>query len=80
VDRRASTGIAGSRQLKGRKGVIVLVAVEKRGDRSGRVRLAVAPDFTQTTMLTFVKAHVAPASTVYTDGLKAWEGLLAANS
>ena len=71
-------GLRGSRQLKGRKAVIVLVAVEKRADRSGRVRLAVAPDFKQTTMLTFVKAHVAPGSTVYTDGLKGWEGLQAA--
>src|SRR3990172_11197564 len=71
-------GLRGSRQLKGRKAAIVLVAVEKRGDRSGRVRLAVAPDFTQTTMLTFVKAHVAPGSTVSTDGLKGWEGLQAA--
>jgi transposase-like protein len=70
-------GLRGSRQLKGRKAAIVLVAVEKRGDRSGRVRLAVAPDFKQTTMLHFVKAHVAPGSTVCTDGLKGWEGLQA---
>ncbi len=70
-------GLRGSRQLKGRKAAIVLVAVEKRGDRSGRVRLAVAPDFKQTTMLHFVKTHVAPGSTVCTDGLKGWEGLQA---
>jgi transposase-like protein len=68
-------GLRGSRQLKGRKAVIVLVAVEKRADRTGRVRLAVAPDFTQATMLRFVRQHVAPGATVYTDGLKGWEGL-----
>jgi transposase-like protein len=55
-----------------------LVAAEKRADRTGRVRLAVAPDFTQATMLHFVRADVAPGSTVYTDGLKGWEGLQAA--
>jgi transposase-like protein len=71
-------GLRGSRQLKGRKAVIVLVAVEKRADRTGRVRLAVAPDFRQTTMLQFVRSHVSPGSTVYTDGLKGWEGLQAA--
>ena len=63
-------GLRGSRQLKGRKAAIVLVAVERRGDRSGRVRMSVIPDFKQTTMLAFVMQHVAPGSTVYSDGLK----------
>jgi hypothetical protein len=53
-------GLRGSRQLKGRKAVIVLVAVEKRGERTGRVRLAVAPDFTQATMLHFVRQQRRP--------------------
>ena len=71
----AQPGIRGSRQLKGRKAVIVFVAVEKRADRSGRVRLAVVPDFKHTTMVQFVRANVAPGSTVYTDGLKGWDGV-----
>lgn len=65
-------GLRGSRQLKGRKAAIVLVAVENRANRSGRVRMAVVPDFKQTTMVDFVKHHVAPGSTVYTDGLKSF--------
>ena len=68
-------GIRGSRQLKGRKAAIVLVAVEKRGAGSNRVRMAVIPDFTQATMLAFVRQHVAPGSTVFTDGLKSYAGL-----
>jgi transposase-like protein len=72
-------GLRGSRQLKGRKAGIVLVAVEKRAERTGRVRLAVASDFTQATMLQFVRQHVAPGSTVYTDALKGWNGLQAAD-
>jgi len=68
-------GIRGSRQLKGRKAAIVLVAVEKRGAASNRLRMAVIPDFTQATMLAFVQQHVAPGSTVFTDGLKAYAGL-----
>jgi transposase-like protein len=74
----AQPGLRGSRQLKGRKAVLVFVAVEKRAHRSGRVRLAVAPDVKPTTMLQFVRANVAPGSTVCTDGLKGWDGLKAA--
>ncbi len=48
-------GLRGSRQLKGRKAAIVLVAVEKRGRISGRIRMAVAPNFKKTTMIDFVK-------------------------
>ncbi len=70
-------GLRGSRQLKGRKAAIVLAAVEKRGGTSNRIRMAVVPDFKQTTMFGFVKQHVAPGSTVYTDGLKGFEGLQA---
>ena len=72
-------GLRGSRQLKGRKAAIVLVAVEKRGDTSGRVRMAVAWNFKQTTMREFVKQHVAAGSTVYSDGLKGFEGVTAAD-
>lgn len=68
-------GIRGSRQLKGRKAAIVLVAVEKRGEASNRLRMAVIPDFKHATMLAFVRQHVAPGSTIYTDGLKSYGGL-----
>lgn len=68
-------GIRGSRQLKGRKAAIVLAAVEKRGEASNRIRMAVIPDFTQATMRSFVQQHIAPGSTIYTDGLKSYQGL-----
>jgi len=71
-------GITGSRQLKGRRAVPVFVAVERREDRSGRVRLAVLPDFTAATMTRIVQETVATGSTVYTDGLTAFVGLKAA--
>ena len=41
------------RQLKGRKAAIVVAAVEKRGGFSGRIRMAVIPDFKQTKMIEF---------------------------
>lgn len=71
-------GITGSRQLKDRRAVPVFVAVERRADRSGRIRLAVLPDFTAATMTTIVKENVAAGSTVYSDGLTAFAGLKAA--
>jgi transposase-like protein len=69
-------GLRGSRQLKGRKASLVLVAVEKRGSNTtGRARMAVIPDFRSEILLAFLKDNVAPGSTVYTDGLKSFTGL-----
>lgn len=68
-------GLRGSRQLKGRKAALVIVAVEKRGRGSGRARMAVIPDFKSTTLNLFIKQNVAPGSTIYTDGLKSFTGL-----
>ena len=68
-------GLRGSRQLKGRNAALVLVAVEKRGRATGRARMALIPDFKNTTLLAFLKQNVVPGSTIYTDGLKSFAGL-----
>ena len=68
-------GLRGSRQLKGRNAALVIVAVEKRGKASGRVRMAVIPDFKGVTLKAFIQQNVAPGSTIYTDGLKSFTGL-----
>jgi transposase-like protein len=68
-------GLRGSRQLKGRRAALVLVAVEKRGRASGRVRMKVIPDFKARTIIPFLQQNVSPDSTIYTDGLKSFEGL-----
>ena len=68
-------GLRGSRQLKGRRAALVLVAVEKRGRGSGRVRMKVIPDFKAKTLIPFLTQNVALGSTIYTDGLKSFEGL-----
>src|SRR6202162_186121 len=68
-------GLRGSRQLKGRKAALVLVAVEKRGRASGRARMAVIPDFRSATVIAFLKQNVEAGFTVYTDGLKSFTGL-----
>src|ERR1700736_4070925 len=59
-------GLRGSRQLKGRKAALIIVAVEKRGRATGRARMAVIPDFKSATLTAFLKHHVTPGSTVYT--------------
>ena len=68
-------GLKGSRQLKGRRAALVIVAVEKRGAVSGRIRMAVIPDFKAATVVAFLKQHVLAGATVYTDGLKTFAGL-----
>ncbi len=68
-------GLRGSCQLKGRRAALVLVAVEKRGRGSGRVRMKVIPDFKAKTIIPFLEQNISPGSTIYTDGLKSFEGL-----
>ena len=68
-------GLRGSRQLKGRKAALVIVAVEKQGRATGRARMAVIPDFKGPTVTAFLKQNLAPGSTLYTDGLKSFTGL-----
>jgi transposase-like protein len=68
-------GLRGSRQLRERKAALVIVAVEKRGRASGRTRMAVISDFKKATLGNFIKTHVAPGTTIYTDGLKSFTGL-----
>lgn len=62
-------GVRGSRQLKGRKAALVVVAIEKRGKGSGRVRMEAIPNFRGTTMLDFAQRNIEPGSTIYTDGM-----------
>ena len=68
-------GLRGSRQLKGRRAALVLVAVERRGRGSGRVRMRVIPDFKGNTIVAFLHENVSAGSTIYTDGLKSFSGL-----
>src|ERR1035441_1473760 len=71
-------GLRGSRQLKNRRAALVLVAVEKRGQASGRVRMNVIPDFKASTIIPVLTRNVAPGSTIHTDGLKSFAGLVEA--
>ena len=63
------------RQLKGRRAARVLVAMEKRGRGSGRVRMKVLPDFKAQTVIPLLHRNVSPGSTISTHGLQRLEGL-----
>src|SRR5258708_24598307 len=75
LDWRYSSRIAGKPATEGAEAALVLVAVEKRGRVTGRTRMALIPDFKNTTLLAFLKQNVMAGSTVYTDGLKTFAGL-----
>ena len=55
----------------------MLVAVEARREASGRVRMTVLPDLKEATVHAFVRQHVAPGSTLYTDAYKSFDRLSA---
>ena len=71
-------GLRGSRQLKNRRAALVLVTVERRGQASGRARMNVISDFKASTIIPVLTRNVAPGSTIYTDGLKSFAGLVEA--
>ena len=54
---------------------IVVGAVEVRGRRSGRVRLAAVEDVSAASLVTFVEQSVTPGSIVLTDGWKGYRPL-----
>jgi transposase-like protein len=55
---------------------IILVAAEARGPGIGRVRLRRTPDLTTRSLHGFIGAMIEPGSTVRTDGLKEYTGLV----
>ena len=68
------SGLRGSRQLRGRKAALVIVAVERTGRGSGRVRMEVIPDFTQKTMTKFALDNIELGSTIVTDKMVGFAG------
>lgn len=51
--------------------VPVVVAVENRGDHTGRIRLSVVPDVSQASLHPFICKNISSASQINTDG---WDG------
>jgi transposase-like protein len=70
-------GLKGGRQRKDRKALLVVVAVERRSDALGRLRLEVIPDASQATLRDFITRNVAPGSTIVSDAWTGYGGLAA---
>jgi len=66
--RRGEAGRGSSKPL-------VVVAVENRGDHTGRVRLALAPDASKASLHGFVRTHIALGTQVNTDDWDGYKGL-----
>ena len=64
-------GLKGGRQRRGRKALLVAVAVERGEKALGRLRLEVVPDASQLTLGDFIARNVEPGSTIISD---AWPG------
>jgi transposase-like protein len=71
--------IGGSRSGKRGRGavgkVLVVGAVEVRGEGSGRLRLGVIPAATQAALTTFIRGNVTDGARVFTDGLSSYAPL-----
>jgi transposase-like protein len=76
VDESFVGGARSGKRGRGAGGkVLVIGAVEVRGEGSGRVRLAVIPSATRVALEGFVQSNVVEGSTVFTDGFPGYEGL-----
>ncbi len=70
------TDLRGGRQRHGKP--LVGVAVEVRGNGSGRLRLQLLPDASAASLTAFVASSVATGAIVHTDGWQGYSGLQAA--
>jgi transposase-like protein len=69
------TDLKGGRQRRGRKALLVGVAVERRETSLGRLRLEVLPDASHLTLGDFIARNVEPGSTIVSDGWQGYTGL-----
>lgn len=71
--------IGGSRSGKRGRGaagkVLIVGAVEVRGEGSGRIRLGIIPAATQAALTTFIRGNVTDGAQVFTDGLSSYAPL-----
>jgi len=68
-------GLKGGRQRKGRKALIVVVAVERREKALGRLRLEVITDTSGDTLYDFIKRTIEPGSTIVSDAWGGYNGI-----
>lgn len=65
-------GITGRRTITR---AIVAIAVERKADQLGRIRLQQVPDLSKTSLQRFIVAVVKPSSLIHTDGWQGYAGI-----
>jgi transposase-like protein len=67
--------ITGGREAEGHKGVLqpILAAVEVKGDKAGRLRMAISPQKNTDQILKFLRVNVEKETTLITDGNPAYK-------
>lgn len=68
-------GLKGGRQKAGRKSLMVAVALERDEGSVGRLRMAVIPDSSSSTLHAFIRRNIAHGSIVVTDAWKGYRNL-----
>ena len=65
----------GGKRGRGTQKALVIVAVEKRGNKAGRIRLRHIPNLNEATIVRFVKDSIDEGATIITDALKSYLSL-----
>jgi len=62
----------GGKRGRGTQKAVVIVAVEKKGKKSGRIRLRHLPDISERHVIRFIKENIKKGSTIITDSYKSY--------
>lgn len=54
---------------------LVIIAVEDKGRKMGRIRMSVIPDASRIHLHAFIEEAIKPGSTIHSDGLQAYRGI-----
>jgi len=77
------TYIGGERSGKRGRGAagkaLVVIAVEDKGNRIGRIRMRKVPDASATSLIPFIETNIEPVGLVRTDGWTGYKGLVSSN-
>lgn len=76
VDETLVGGKQSGKRGRGAEGkILVIIAIEKQGRKTGRVRLSTIPDATKISINQFIKSNIEKGSIITTDGWKGYNDL-----
>jgi len=76
VDETLVGGKKSGKRGRGAEGkILVIIAIEKHGNKTGRVRLSTIPDASKASINPFIKSNIEKGSVIITDGWKGYNDL-----